>query len=159
MKIMLTAFIFFILACQGSTSDPVAQNTDSIKRKTAPIKDTTILGGTWYLQPVLASDTAAGEVPTLDFDMQKTLFTGNTGCNKMRGTFWYSTQDSSLSFSDKFITTKMFCPGYAEKAFITSLNHTNHYMLKNGMLILKADNTELSKWTRKPPVAEKTGKA
>lgn len=161
MKMLFMTYFLFLAACQDSASDPAAgvKKTDSTTARVVVQKDTTTLGGDWYLVPVLASDTATGEVPEVAFDLKKTTFSGNTGCNKMGGPFWYSDKDSSLSFSDKIITTKMFCPGYDEKAFVTSLGHTNHYRLKNGMLILMADNTELSKWTRNPPKLPKTGKA
>jgi heat shock protein HslJ len=90
----------------------------------------------------------------------KSRFSGNTGCNTMRGSFWYSPTDSSLSFSDKIITTKMACPGYNEPAFMKSLQHTSHYRLRNGVLSLLAeDNSELSRWMRQasaPPKAIKT---
>lgn len=124
------------------------------------VLDSTALDGSWYLQPVLASDTAAGKRPTLQFDVKKAHFSGNTGCNGMNGKYYFSISDSSLSFSDKVITTKMACPGYNEKAFLKSLLLTTHFKMKNGTLILLAeDNTELSRWERKPTPAATTGKA
>jgi len=165
-KISLACFLFWT-ACQypadrGSdpasvaaatpmTSAPVAQNIQT--------KDTTSLGGIWYLQPVLASDTATGEIPELSFDMTKSRFSGNTGCNKMSGEFWYSAHDSSLSFSDKFASTKMACPGYNEQGFIKSLKDVNHFRLRRGMLILMSDATELSHWVRREAPVSRTGRA
>ena len=124
--------------------------------KPAP-PDTTTLAGPWFLQPMLPSDTAAGKIPTLVLDVAKSRFTGNTGCNSMRGSFWSSRTDSSLSFSDKIITTKMACPGYNEPAFMKSLRSATHYRLRNGVLtLLSEDNTELSRWMRKPAAAAGT---
>ena len=117
------------------------------------------LNGTWYLQPVLASDTAAGKIPVLRFDLAKSRFSGNTGCNSMGGEFWYSEHDSSLSFNDKLVTTKMACPGYNEGAFLKSLKNTNHYRLHNGMLTLMSDGTELSHWVRKETAAARVNRA
>ena len=37
--------------------------------------------------------------------------------------------------------------------------HVNHYRLEKGMLILLSDNTELSRWARKPATVAKNGKA
>jgi len=54
----------------------------------------------------------------------------------MSGKFWYSANDSSLTISEKLITTKMACPGYNEKAFLKSLLLTTHYHLRNGILTL-----------------------
>jgi|SRR5450432_1450429 heat shock protein HslJ len=150
MKFILSGCLFFLLACNGSTS-----NTTSTTSGTAAIiasvtvPDTTTLAGGWWLQPVLASDIASGQVPILCFNLAKTHFYGNTGCNTMNGTFWYSDRDSSLSFSDKFVTTRMHCQGYNEGAFVKSLINANHYRLEKGTLILMTDNTELSRWTRK----------
>jgi heat shock protein HslJ len=153
--------ILGLTACQGPVNQAPVPVNDTTAAMAAVIKipDTTTLAGQWYLQPVLASDTATGRVPFLQFDPVKTHFSGNTGCNPMGGMFWFSKNDSSLSFNDKMITTKMACPGYDEHSFLQSLMHVNHYRLEKGMLILLSDNTELSRWTRKPPVMAKSGKA
>lgn len=164
-KIFFAACLTLLLACQ----QPDTQNTTPAKdtaaaalssTHTPAAPDTTVLDGPWYLQPVLASDTASGKRATIQFDLKKSHFAGNTGCNNMSGKFWYSATDSSLSFSDKLITTKMACPGYNEKAFLKSLLLTTHYKLRKGVLTLLAeDNTELSRWERKPTAPPTTGKA
>jgi len=126
--------------------------------KAAP--DTTTLGGSWYLQPVLAADTATGKTPALQLDMAKSRFSGNTGCNSMRGQFWSGKTDGSLAFSDKITLTRMACPGYNEAAFMKSLKNVTHYRLNNGVLtLLSDDRTELSHWMRKPASAPKALKA
>jgi heat shock protein HslJ len=151
------------LACQSSSSDnlPANDSTQTVKDTPAPpqkaIKDTTKLGGLWFLQPVLASDTATGKIPRIIFDLSSRGFSGNTGCNEMKGTFEYT--DSTLTFNQHITTTKMNCVGYNEKAFLENLLRTNRYRLENGMLILMFDGTELSRWTRKvmpKPVSNKT---
>ena len=122
--------------------------------------DTTTLGGKWYLQPVLPSDTATGKIPTLELNLDKSRFSGNTGCNTMHGEFWFSKTDSSVSFSDKMNITKMACPGYNEPAFIKSLRSAGRFRLRNGVLtLLSDDNTELSHWVRKPGAGPKALKA
>ncbi|HVS96942.1 MAG TPA: META domain-containing protein [Puia sp.] len=154
---------FSLFACQSpteapSTRSPIDHARDSPaktdpgapSKMTPTPKDTTTLGGVWWLQPVLASDTASGKTPWLDLDLAKSHFTGNTGCNSMRGDFWFSGKDSSLSFSEKIVQTKMACPGYNEAAFMKSLRSAGHYRLRNGVLTLLSDNnTELSRWARK----------
>ena len=168
MKRILTisACLTLLLACQqpDTKNTPAAKDsatTASLTTPHVPVKpDSTVLDGPWYLQPVLASDTATGKLAALRLDCKKAHFTGNTGCNNMSGKFYYSATDSSLSFNDKLITTKMACPGYNEKAFLKSLLLTTHYKLKNGVLTLLAeDNTELSRWERKPSTPANTGKA
>src|ERR1700756_3448966 len=78
-------------------------------------KDTTIRGE-WYLQPVLASDLSTGKLPNINFDLSHKTFSGNTGCNSMKGNFRLT--DSSLVFNERIITTKMVCVGYNESAFL-----------------------------------------
>ena len=163
--IFFTGCICLLSACGDPTSAPSAGKGDTATAVAQVIAepDTTTLGGTWYLQPVLASDTATGRIPFLRFETgnktNKTHVSGNTGCNNLNGEFWYSDKDSSLSFNEKFATTRMACTGYNEQAFLKSLLSTNHYRLKKGMLILMSDQTELSRWTRKVNPAPKTGKA
>jgi len=111
--------------------------------------DTDRLGGKWFLQPVLPSDTATGKVPYIGFDMKKGRFTGHTGCNNMSGKF--TVTGKTLRFDSNMITTKMACVGYNESAFIKSLLRTNGYKFDNGVLVLLIDGTELSRWSRKLP--------
>lgn len=123
----------------------------------AMIKADTSLNGQWYLQPVLASDTAAGKYPTISFNVAKGTFTGHTGCNRMNGTF--NRTDTSLVINERIMMTKMACPGYNEAAFIKTLLNTNRYKKEDSVLILMFDQTELSRWTRKPyraPVGKRT---
>jgi heat shock protein HslJ len=162
-KLMIAACLTFLLACQQPDTKNTKKDTADAALSTTRVQkapDSTVLNGPWYLQPVLASDTASGKRATLQFDLKKSRFTGNTGCNNMSGKFWYSATDSSISFSEKMITTRMACPGYNEKAFLKSLQLTTHYKLNNGILTLLAeDNTELSHWERKPSKPANTGKA
>jgi heat shock protein HslJ len=114
----------------------------------AMIKADTSLNGQWYLVPVLPTDTAAGRYPTISFNIAKGTFTGHTGCNRMSGSFRRT--DTSLVISENIMMTKMACPGYNEAAFIKALLNTNRYKKEDSVLILMFDQTQLSKWTRKP---------
>lgn len=108
----------------------------------------TALNGEWFLQPVLASDTAAGKFPSIKFNVAKGTFTGHTGCNRMNGTF--KRTDTSLTINEHIAVTKMVCPGFNETAFLKTLLNTNRYKRDNDVLVLMFDQTELSRWTRKP---------
>lgn len=108
----------------------------------------TSLNGEWFLQPVLASDTAAGKFPSIKFNAAKGTFTGHTGCNRMNGTF--KRTDTSLTINEHIALTKMVCPGFNEAAFLKTLLNTNRYKRDGGVLVLMFDQTELSRWTRKP---------
>jgi heat shock protein HslJ len=162
MNRIAAAGVLLLAACQSPTGK---QNTSTSDTVFATVSmrtslDTTTLGGVWYLQPVLPSDTAAGKTPSIDLNLEKTRFQGNTGCNTMQGKFWFSKTDNSLSFSDNIATSKMACPGYNESAFIKSLQHAGRYRLRDGVLtILSDDNTALSHWVRKPGNAPKALKA
>ncbi|MDP4131699.1 MAG: META domain-containing protein [Bacteroidota bacterium] len=103
--------------------------------------------GKWYLRAVLSSDTSTGRVPEISFDLAGGHFTGNTGCNTMRGDFRIS--DSTLTIGGQIITTKMMCVGYNEAAFLKNLIRVNGYKIRNGMLVLMVDGSEVSRWSRK----------
>ena len=108
----------------------------------------TFLKGEWFLQPVLASDTATGRFPSIRFNVANGTFTGHTGCNRMSGTFQRT--DTSLIFNERIVLTKMACPGYNEAAFLKTLLNTNRYKREDSVLVLMFNQTELSRWTRKP---------
>jgi len=156
-KILLAAGVALSASCNSATNNnyssvdsaPGSINKDSTPMAiAAPAADTFSINGAWFLQPVLASDTATGNIPTLIFNLEKNKFSGNTGCNNMNGSF--DKTDTSLVFNEKIITTRMACPGYNEDAFIKSLLRTNKYKFDNGVLVLLFESTELSRWTRRP---------
>ena len=158
MKSLGVAALLFLLACQSPTAGPSQPASPATAAAAAPQpRDTTTLNGTWYLLPVLASDTATGKIPWLTLNLAGSRFTGNTGCNSMHGKFWFSNSDSSLSFGDKFAISKKACPGYNEPAFLKSLGNTTHYKLRNGLLTLVGDDrSELSRWMRRPATPAKS---
>ncbi len=151
MKYFLFSCVILTVTCHNNNL-PVAVNntdtniiqTDSIPKKESKKNET--LAGKWQLQPVLASDTASGRIPTLSFNLSQNRVTGNTGCNSFSGTFML--KGDELSFSHNGISTKMACPGYNEKAFLDNLLKTNRYQIKNGVLQLMYNTTILSNWVR-----------
>jgi heat shock protein HslJ len=159
MKFIGTIALFFFTACQSTGDGNGAAQKDSTTITAAAAaqpQDSTTLGGRWYLQPVLPSDTAAGKTPWIDLDLALSRFTGNSGCNSMHGKFYFSKTDSSLSFNDKIAIAKMVCPGYNEPAFLKSLKNTARYRLHNGtMTLIGDDHADLSKWIRKQEAAPK----
>jgi heat shock protein HslJ len=151
MKYFLFSCLISAITCHNNNL-PVSTNntdtsitgTDSIPNKET-IKNET-LAGKWQLQPVLASDTASGNIPTLNFELSKSRVSGNTGCNSFSGNFML--KGDALNFSSNMISTKMACPGYNEKAFLNNLTKTNRYQIKNGVLQLMYNTTILSNWVR-----------
>lgn len=156
-QLFLLSCLLLALACnnavpagkapENDTAAGTAQAKDSI-----PVADTSTLNGAWVLQPQLSSDTAAGRMPRIQFDVNAGRFTGNTGCNSMSGSF--VKKADSLVFDQRIITTRIACTGYNEKAFLDNLLRVNHYEIANGVLLLKENETVLFRWVRKttPPV-------
>ncbi|NML19925.1 META domain-containing protein [Pseudoflavitalea sp. G-6-1-2] len=128
------------------------RNSENIRSAIAPIEKEavadTIFSGEWFLLPVLPSDTAAGEFPSIRFNAKKGHFTGHTGCNTMEGEFAYT--DSTLQFGEPLRLSKKVCTGYNEAAFLRNFLRTNRYSFRDSMLIFWFDQTELMRWTRKP---------
>ena len=148
---ILTALLFALLS-------GVNAQTDS--SKVVIPKKTTVIGklyGKWYLVPAMEIDTAMGRIPEIQFDIKESRFSGSTGCNRMSGSFLAT--DSTLQFSDKMITTRMFCAGYNESAFLQSLLRVETYKFRKGMLVLLVGEIEVSRWTRKNPQPKKTVRA
>lgn len=147
----ILSIVVMVYACNDQAGDSTANLADSTisgADTTGNIDTTATLNGTWYLQPVLPSDTGALKTPQLTFDLATNKFTGSTGCNSMSGTFIRT--DSTLEFNENILLTKMACTGYNERAFIENLLRTNSYRFKNGLLVLQFNETELSKWGREP---------
>lgn len=143
MKHLLFAGLFLSAVIYG----PNIRNTNLRDSKGVQIvHDTSTIAGTWYLMPVLSSDTAAGKLPTLNFELTEGRFSGNNGCNAMSGSFFI--KEDALRFGDNVVSTKMACPGYNEKLFVNNLLKTNRFMIKDGVLQLMYNTTILSKWTR-----------
>jgi len=151
--------LFFLLLIYGWSPAPMSApaHTNHFWVDAKCIADTGSLNGRWFLQPLLASDTATGKIPELNINLSSKNFSGNTGCNSMRGSFQKT--DTSLVFNQNIITTKMACTGYDEAAFIRNLLRTNRFKFEKGVLILMFDATELSRWTRKPDRKIKINKA
>jgi len=143
MKQLIPATLFIAaITCSNMQSGNFSIGLSSLQRSI----DNTTIAGIWHLLPALASDTAAGKIPELNFDVKTNKFSGNTGCNAINGSFIL--QGDALSFGENMVSTKMACPGYNEKTFLESLLKTNRYVIKNGVLQLMYNTTVLSQWVR-----------
>lgn len=146
---------FYINSHRGNSFIRFRPNAPSVPQEITPainkgilFNADTSLNGQWFLQPVLPSDTANGEFPSLKFNLTKKTFSGHTGCNTMQGSFQLT--DSSFSFNDNLRLTRKVCSGYNEGAFLKNLFMANRYTIRDSVLTLWFDQTELSHWTRKP---------
>jgi len=143
MKYLFFAGLFLLATiCRSNIQNIGVQNSTGVW----VTQDTATIAGNWYLIPVLPSDTAAGKIPTLNFDLAAGRFSGNDGCNSMSGSFFI--KEDAMRFGENMISTKMACPGYNEKPFVDNLLKANRFMIKDGVLQLMYNTTILSKWTR-----------
>ena len=146
---ILSTLLFSLISCC------TAQQTSMPKEDPSPKGDS--LAGKWFLVPVLPSDTATGRLPEVDFNVGTSHFSGSTGCNRMSGSFLAT--DSSLHFGDNMITTRMFCAGYNEPAFLKNLLRVNRYKFDKGQLIFLVGDEEIFRWSRIIQKPKKTLKA
>jgi heat shock protein HslJ len=84
----------------------------------------------------------------IEFNEKDARFGGNTGCNRMSGSF--TKTDSSIKFS-QIISTKMFCQDTSEveNAFTRNLEKAARFEIKDGKLYLFADETTVLEFTAK----------
>ncbi len=116
------------------------------------------MAGKWQLIPAIDSDTAGGHIAEIQIDVKESKFSGNTGCNRMSGTF-FASDSATIQFSDKMITTRMFCSGYNESAFLQNLLRVNNYKFRKGLLVFSVGDIEVLRWKRKTTPPKKPAKA
>ncbi len=144
MKHLIFAVLLFPAVIIYRTNTDTFLMTNSTIAQTG--RDTATIAGKWELLPALASDTATGKIPYINFELETNRFSGNTGCNNMGGNF--EIKNDVLLFNENMISTKMACPGYNEQVFFDNLLKTNRYEIKEGVLQLMYNTTILSRWTR-----------
>jgi heat shock protein HslJ len=146
---ILTALLFGLVSTAWTQVD--SANVEAPKKSMPFAK----IGGRWNLIPASELDTAGGQFPEMQFDVKDAKFSGNTGCNRMSGTYFIA-DSVTIHFSEKMITTRMFCAGYNESAFLQNLLRVDGFKFRKGMLIFMVGNIEVSRWIRKPSPPKKT---
>lgn len=86
-------------------------------------------------------------VPEMRINPALGVFTGNTGCNSMSGTFNFS--GNEMKFNNRIRTSKMACNEYDESGFIQALTRVNNYTISNDLLELKEGDKVLMSFRRK----------
>jgi heat shock protein HslJ len=81
------------------------------------------------------------QIPSLTINAAKRVFTGNTGCNSMSGSFNFSNKD--IQFGRNIVTSKMACNEYDETAFLSALRKADNYTMNGNMLEIRQGNTLL----------------
>lgn len=80
-------------------------------------------------------------MPSVTLNATKLIFTGNTGCNSMSGSFNFNNKD--IQFGRNIVTSKMSCNEYNETSFLSALKKADSYTLNGNMLELKQGATKL----------------
>jgi heat shock protein HslJ len=81
------------------------------------------------------------QMPSLTINAARQVFTGNTGCNSMSGSFNFSNKD--IRFGRNIVTSKMACNEYDEASFLAALKKADNYALNGNMLEIRQGNTLL----------------
>lgn len=79
--------------------------------------------------------------PTVTLNATNLIFTGNTGCNSMSGSFNFNNQN--IQFGRNIVTSKMSCNEYNEGNFLSALKKADSYTLNGNTLELRQGTTKL----------------
>lgn len=110
------------------------------------------LNGYWVLvvfpdQSKTMAELFSMRTPDMELDVPNRRVSGNTGCNRMTGSF---TVDGDEFHFGNLATTKMGCPGYDETVYIDAIGKVNRFRLNNDQLSLYRDSTLLMTFAKKP---------
>src|SRR5690554_2537520 len=139
--IILTTFLIYSCSSQKELSE----NSKEVQIIEESNMDPN-LKGKWvleYMSPVDGKNVQQLykiQMPYLTF-VDETKVAGNNGCNNIAGS--YTLDGKSISFhTDDFKSTRMFCQGVNENAFIDILKTINNYtLIENGnkLMLLTTD--------------------
>jgi heat shock protein HslJ len=143
LKSFMLISLLFVLFNKAAAQAPLNPNGNI--NKSQSISE---LAGKWYFfEKDLKSDSSAGRIPEIDFDVMQYHISGSTGCNRMSGNF--TATEKELHISDKMITTRMYCPGYDEMNFLKTLLRVDSYHFNSDLLIMTCKDSVVSSWSRK----------
>lgn len=99
------------------------------------------LAGEWDITEVDGQKLSAEPMPFIGFDVAQKRMYGNSGCNRMMGSFETdSLKPGTLKFG-QVGSTRMMCPDMAiETAILEALNETRSFGMKDGKVCLKDAN-------------------
>lgn len=148
MRIMILAIICLItlFACSPAKRNSPASSADSLSTSSNAVQINNI-DTLWELQKQNGVSVNTNHIPELVLHSPDKKFYGNTGCNRMSGSF--TIDGKALKFDDKIISTRMACEGYNENDFINTLLKVNTYNIRDSLLELKQDSTVLLVFNRK----------
>lgn len=135
MKFIFSLFALIILTESCHSSKEAIENTDKVQNT---------LSGTYIITQIGNKKSISDKV-TISFDDKSNKVTGFAGCNSFFGT--YETQDTALTFSN-MASSKKYCQKEImdlENQVLTALNTTNSFIIKDTVLSLLKNDTELIK--------------
>ena len=146
LSLLLIAFLF-LFSCQTTPKvvEENAQNTTEITSKDE-------LFGKWtldYLSPTSGKDISHYKIqkPYINF-VDEVKLAGNNGCNNIAGT--YSLKGNTIQIGDKFSSTRMFCEGVDEQAYLNTLQSVNKFdVIEEGKkLVMMTDDMVMLSFTK-----------
>ncbi len=139
MRIFLIIFgIMFFAGCHSSKVTSITP---------APRNPLAVLNGNWQLELLFASNNKWTDIPYVELNVADKTFTGNTGCNSMKGSF--TVNGDFFVFDKQIVTTKKACVNYNENVFISALLKINQYNIENDELELLHNAIVIMKFKRK----------
>ena len=140
---------FLIFSCNSQKINSGAEPKTDVR---PIVHNNDELLGKWtleYMSPVNGKDVKELfkiQKPYLTF-VDETKVAGNNGCNNIAGEYSNSEGNIIHFNTDKFISTKMFCEGFDESAFISVLKTINRYDVideGNKLVLLTGDIVSMS---------------
>lgn len=111
---------------------------------TTPADPATALNDIWALEEIdgvaVAVNDFGREIPVLEFHKVDGQVMGNSGCNRLSGS--YKIEGAKISFGP-MISTKMACPGNGEQRFLNALNTVDAFRIENLKLYLLKGDSEV----------------
>ncbi len=147
--IAFTLILFLIFSCNSQKINSGAEPKTDVK---PIVHNNDELLGKWileYMSPVNGKEVKELfkiQKPYLNF-VDETKVAGNNGCNNIAGEY-SSSEGNVIQFkADNFISTRMFCQGIDESAFINVLKTINRYEVideGNKLVLLTGDIVSMS---------------
>ena len=148
-----------VMSCESSKSTTQSKETETTVNVSESSNNSSLvqpkepLLGKWqleYISPTSGKDISHYKIqkPYLNF-VSNDKVAGNNGCNNIAGD--YQADERKISFqTDKFGSTRMFCEGVDEKAFINTLASVNRYaVMEDGLkLVMSTDDVIMLSFTK-----------
>lgn len=123
------------------------------KDTVSPTNPAAVLEGNWELEYVAGSsvpfDTLyPGARPNASLDLTAATIAGRNGCNNYSGNLKV---EGSRFVADRssMISTRMFCEGGGEEAYMNALGRVDSYAVANGKLELKSGSEVVLRFHKK----------